>query len=1123
MKLSAVSESNNQEGTLLSTETCMPAVRGTQAANVDSSSPEYWEGFQAAAPALDLCTDRPRPAVLGTSMGSAERVLDDRLKADLSDFTSKEEFENGVVGLATFAVLLHRYTTQEKFAIGLSLDPSQFFPVAVDFSGKPSFRGLLHQFQSSISNAVTVGPISTLSVATLGPDSDSSRHPLFQVSFSTSADPIAFKSAPGLDLHLSFIDDSILRIHYNQELFERATVVRMLAHVERLLTAVAEDADASAVELPMLTHDELRELLVERNQTAREFPRRCLHEHVEAIAVSTPNEIAVVYEKERLSYGELNARANQLAHHLAKQGAGRNSRVGVCLKRSLDFAVALIAVLKSGGTCVPLDPNYPDERLSFMLENVEASLVLTERGLLKANVPPGTQVVILSEQRQAIAAQPRSNPSVGAHPSDIAYVIYTSGSTGRPRGVLLPHAGLVNYTFGAAEQFELRPGDRMLQFCSISFDAALEEIYSTWAAGATLVFRNDDISLEPGEFLRWVGQQRITVMDLPTAYWHEWVYAMPSLREKFPASVRLVIVGGEKASSEAYSTWHKFVGNRVRWVNTYGPAEASVVATTYEPNLQPGEEPPSVLPIGRPVANARVYLLDPDLNPVPVGVPGEIHIAGVGVAQGYLNHPQLTAQKFIRDPFSEDPAARMYKTGDLACYLPNGDLEFVGRRDNQVKIRGFRVEPGEIESVLAKHPEVTDTAIVLHQDSTGSKRLVGYVVCNSEAITESELRAHVKEQLPEYMVPSEFVFLKSMPLTPNGKIDRRALATLKLEDKPASTSLENVSDPLQKELVRIWEELLGRRGIGIHDNFFELGGHSLMAARLMHRLTQIHGTSLPLAVLLEAPTIQKLASVLQGDISKHWSSLVAIQPDGSKPPFFCVHGVGGNVVGFQELAKRMKPDFPFYGLQSQGLDGKSELFTTVESMASHYLAAIRAIQPHGPYHVGGFSMGGLVAYEMAQQLVAAGEEVGLVVLFDTYASNPKSVNESLKDLLLHPTWAHIKKLPSELRKKIRRTWIGLNLPEYLKRVMRTNAHAAEQYVIPPYDGKAILLRAGDTWRVADDPYAAWSQYVSDLEIIQIRGTHMEILREPNVSSLAERLKACIHSAVEEAAEPQVIA
>jgi len=1121
MKFLSVSVPTNREEAILSTESCTSAPEGINAVEIDREGAEYWVASLREAPALELPTDRPRPAVLGSSMGLVASALKDPLRTALRRLNSEENVDVVTSVLAAFAVLLYRYTAQERFAIGVSLQAGQSLPIAVDFSGRPSFRALLRRLDSSIGNVIHAGAIPTSLASKL--EADSSRHPIFQVAllaFSAPSPSSPSSGTPGLDLCFGWHDDSF-QLQYNQELFDEGTATRMLGHIAQLLASVVENPDQTAAELPMLTDRELRELLIERNQTAREFPKRCLHEHVEMVAATRPNDIAVVYEGEQLTYGELNVRANQLAHYLGKRGVDRNIRVGICLPRSLDFAVALIGVLKAGGTCVPLDPKYPAERLSFMLENVEATLVLTERGLLKASVPPGTEVIVISEQQQRLDTEVRTNPTVGSIAGDIAYVIYTSGSTGRPRGVLLPHAGLVNYTFAAAEQFELRPGDRTLQFCSISFDAALEEIYSTWAAGATLVFRNDDISLEPGEFLRWVGQQRITVMDLPTAYWHEWVYAMPALEEKVPASVRLVIVGGEKASSDAFSTWYRFAGKNVRWVNTYGPAEASVVATSYEPKLQLGEKPPAALPIGRPVANARVYLLDPDLTPVPVGVPGELHIGGVGVAQGYLNHPQLTAQKFIRDIFSDDPTARMYKTGDLARYLPNGEIEFVGRRDNQVKIRGFRVEPGEIESVLAKHPGVTDAAIVLRQDSTGNKRLVGYVVRTHERVTESELRSQVQGQLPEYMVPSEFVFLKAMPLTPNGKIDRRTLATLASEDQASSSEI--VNDPLQKQLRQIWEELLGRRGIGVRDNFFELGGHSLLAARLMHRLTEIHGKSLPLAVLLEAPTIEKLAVVLRGDVSKHWSSLVAIQSEGSKPPFFCVHGVGGNVVGFQELAKRMKPDFPFYGLQSQGLDGTSKLYTTIESMAEHYLREIRRVQPHGPYHVGGFSMGGLVAYEIAHQLVAAGEEVGLVVLFDTYASHPKSVNESLKDLLLHPTWTHVKKLPSEVRKKVRRTWNAIRLPEYLKKVGRANAQAAEQYVISPYEGKAILLRAGDTWRVADDPYAAWSQYVKNLETIHIRGTHMEILREPNVSSLAEKLKACIHGATEKAEESAVIA
>jgi thioesterase domain-containing protein len=661
----------------------------------------------------------------------------------------------------------------------------------------------------------------------------------------------------------------------------------------------------------------------------------------------------------------------------------------------------------------------------------------------------------------------------------------------------------------------------MLQFCSISFDAAVEEIFATWVAGATLVFRMDDVSLEPSEFLEWVSKQRVTVMDLPTAYWHEWVYAMPSLAQKVPSRLRLVIVGGEKASLEAYSTWHKLVGDRVRWINTYGPAEASVVATAYEPKLQPGEQAPAVLPIGRPVANARVYLLDSNLNPVPVGVPGELHIGGIGVAQGYLNLPQLTEQKFIPDVFSEDPLARLYKTGDLGRYLPSGDIEFLGRRDNQVKIRGFRVEPGEIESVLIQHAGVHEAAVVLHEDTVGNKRLVAYVVRSEETASQNDLRQHVQKRLPEYMVPSEFVFLQSMPLTPNGKINRRALYTAKLDSAPETTSEGTVADPLQAQLIRIWEELLGRKPVGIRDNFFELGGHSLLAARLMHRIKQVHGKSLPLAVLLEAPTVEQLAAVLRDGESHRWSSLVPIQPEGSKPPFFCVHGVGGNIVGFRELGKCMKPDYPFYGLQSQGLNTRYARHTSIEEMASHYLNEIRTVQPTGPYHLGGFSLGGLVAYEMACQLVSRGEEVSLVVLFDTYASNPTPLKESLLEMLLHPTWAPLQQLPEEVRRKVRRTYLAWRLPEDLKKVMRTNAQAAEHYRLRPYGGKAILLRADDTWRASDDPYARWKELIAELETVKIPGAHMDILREPHVSRLAERLKSCIDAAALD--EPKVLA
>ncbi len=1005
--------------------------------------PNYWEGYLADWSALELPTDRPRPAMLRPPMGVESCSLREELSAGLRRLSQETGLEVATAGLAVFSVLLHRYTAQDKFVVATSRGTGHLLPVVVDFSDQPSFRDLLHRLEGAICIGREAGPVPLDLAGRLGIEPDRSRHPIFQVAFSSGVDegPSVFPSASvgtsaiGLDLHLELADSSQLRLrlHYNQSLFERSTTARMLNHMQVLLAGAIEDIDRSSAELPMLAERELNELLVERNNTARNFPHGCLHELFEEMAAKLPNEIAVVHAQEQLSYFELNARANQVAHYLQKRGVGRNARVGICLERSLEFAVALLGVLKAGAACVPLDPKYPNDRLTLMLGDVAAPIVLTERGLLQATVPDDTQVLHVSQERQNLAEEPRSNPSIGSIATDIAYVIYTSGSTGRPRGVLLPHAGLVNYTLAAVERFELRPGDRMLQFCSISFDAAIEEIFSTWAAGATLVFRTEEVSLEPSELLSWVAEQHINVMDLPTAYWHEWVYAMPTLPQKVPAGLRLVIVGGEKSSLEAYATWHKFVGNRVRWINTYGPAEASIVATTYEPRLQPGDDLPAVLPIGRPVANARVYLLDPHLNPVPVGVPGELHIGGAGVAQGYLNLPQLTEEKFIPDIFSDVPSARLYKTGDLARYLPSGDIEFLGRRDDQVKIRGFRVEPGEIESVLRQHPGVHEAAVVLREDPPGNKRLMGYVVrSQQETATESELRQYVQKRLPEYMVPSEFIFLQSMPLTPNGKINRRALPMSRF-DSPLGITQAAADDPLQEQLIQIWEKLLGRKPIGIRDNFFDLGGHSLLAVRLMHRIKQLNGQTIPLAVLLQAPTVEQLAAALRNGCSRHWASLVPIQPEGSKPPFFCVHGVGGNVVGFHYLAQYMKPDYPFYGLQSHGMDGKHAGHTRIEDLAAHYIDAIRTVQTTGPYHLGGFSLGGLVAYEMACQLVAAGEEVGILMLFDTYASKPKPVNESLMDQLRQPSWAKVQQLPRAIYKKVRRTVRVWFLPEHVKK------------------------------------------------------------------------------------------
>lgn len=867
--------------------------------------------------------------------------------------------------------------------------------------------------------------------------------------------------------------------------------------------------------LPSLSEDERRLVVEKWNRTSVPFPStECLHQLFEIQALRTPAACAVEQGGKRISYGELNATANQLAHYLRSSGVRSNDRVAICLGSCPEFLISLLAILKAGGACVPLDPSYPRQRRKFMLEDVQAKALLTLPEILADIGPISTPVIETSAVWPFVRQQNNQNQRDTCTPDDLAYVIYTSGSTGTPKGVLLGHRGLVNHSAAAIELYGLSATDRMLQFSSLSFDIAIEEIFPTWIAGGTVVLKDASFSLGFQEFSDFIRKQEITALDLPTAYWHEWTNYLFDHKQHPAENLRLVIVGGEKVSAPVLERWHSLAGSKVRWVNTYGPSEASVIATAYEP-VSPELVTLTNVPIGRPIANVRVYLLDASLDPVPVGERGELYIGGVGVAQGYLNRPTLTEQKFVRDPFGTEPGARLYRTGDMARYRPDGEIEFLGRDDDQVKIRGFRVEPGEIEEALGRHTSVREAAVIANQDESGEKRLVAYVVLADGVRTgESELRDYLSEQLPDYMVPSVFVILEAMPMTVNGKLDRQNLPKPAAHPEPESEAT-NGSDPLQRRVLKIWQEVLGRP-VGPRDSFFESGGHSLLAARLMHRIGQVVGRPLPLAMLLESPTVERMLVMLrQEGWSRHWSSLVAIQPEGAKPPFFCIHGVGGNVVGFRDLGRYMGPTHPFYGLQARGLDGRQPHLSTIEEMASHYLREIASIQPRGPYFFGGFSFGGLVAYEMAQQLRAQGEEVGLLVLFDTYPGNLTPLTSSLLKSLRRPSKQLLVQLNRSVRRRSRVLWRMLTFPRALREVFQANSRAAGGYRLKPYTGQATLFRASEqSPRNGDDPYAAWRDLLpAGLEIQDIPGSHNGILVDPEVAVLAQKLKCCIDTAL----------
>jgi thioesterase domain-containing protein/acyl carrier protein len=552
--------------------------------------------------------------------------------------------------------------------------------------------------------------------------------------------------------------------------------------------------------------------------------------------------------------------------------------------------------------------------------------------------------------------------------------------------------------------------------------------------------------------------------------------------------------------------------------NVYGPTETTIWSTLSK--LEPGQ---STVTIGRPIGNTEIFILDKLLQPVPIGVAGELHIGGDGLACGYLKRPELTAEKFIAHPFNSDANARLYKTGDLVRYLPSGNIEFLGRIDHQVKIRGFRIELGEIESVLRQHSGISETVVVAREDTPGDKRVVAYSVpANGAAPTTAELRTFLKEKLPEYMLPSVFVTLKNMPLTPNGKVDRRALPAPVQVDLAAQATFAAPRDPVESRLVQIWEVVLGVRPIGIRDNYFELGGHSLLAVKLMNRIEQAFGKILPIAMLLQAPTIEQLAAIVRDKAgAPPWSCLVPIQTTGSKPAFFCIHGINGGVVRFRDLSRHLGPDQPFYGLQAQGLDAGHECHTRTEDMASLYIREIRSVQPHGPYFLGGYSFGGAIALEMAQQLAAQGEKESVVVLFDTnFPVRNGASSQSTSLALLQFFRAPASQMPSYAwrvltipKRAVQRRLHVAGLPPIVKKVRSACLQAEQDYKPQPFSGRMILFRSTHKpLGQVVDPRAEWERYATrGLEICEVPGNHENILLEPQVRFVAEHLKTYLEA------------
>jgi amino acid adenylation domain-containing protein/non-ribosomal peptide synthase protein (TIGR01720 family) len=836
----------------------------------------YWRRRLGGLETLELPTDRPRPAVQSFAGAIQSVALRAGLLEGLRKLGQRHEATLFMTFLAALQALLHRYSGQVDVAVGAPIAGRGraeiesligFFAntlvLRTDLTGDPSFRVLLRRIQDVALGAYAHSelPFEKL-VEELHPERDLSRNPLFQVALVLQNAPEAPLELPGLRVELGGVDNRVakfdltlyvsetgpghLSFEYNTDLFEDATVARALGHLENLLAAGVAEPERRISALPLLSEREQRRLLLEWNATASEYPSgRTVLDLFAGRAAATPEALAVEGGGGSLSYGELDRRSNRLARRLRGLGVGPEVLVGVCLRRSPDLVVGLLGILKAGGAYLPLDPEYPKQRLHLMLEDASVPVLVSEQALLGVLPAHGAQVVCLDRDAEALASVSDAPLESGVSPENLAYVIYTSGSTGRPKGVQVQHGGLVNLASWHVRQYRVGPEDRATLIASIAFDASAWEVWPYLIAGASLHVPDEETRLLPRRLCAWLTERAVTHSFIMTPL----AESLLAERGLDRLGLRYLLTGGDKLHRQAVQELPCPV------VNHYGPTEYTVVTTAGEVQAGASSDPP----IGRPISNTRVYVLDPGLRPVPQGVAGELYIGGAGLARGYLKRPDLTAARFVPDPFSPEPGGRLYRTGDLVRYRSDGSLDFVGRADHQVKLRGYRIEPGEIESRLESHPQIEQAAVLAREDEPGEKRLVAYAVRRAgSSVTVGELRDRLAEALPGYMVPSAFVFLESMPLSPNGKIDHRALPAPEATDR--ETDYEAPRTKAEATLSQIWSDVLRVERVGIRDNFFELGGDSILSIQIVARANEA-GLRLTPKQVFQHQTVAGLAGV----------------------------------------------------------------------------------------------------------------------------------------------------------------------------------------------------------------------------------------------------------------------
>jgi len=1134
----------------------------------------YWRRQLRGAPDLELPTDRPRPPVQRFRGAMLPVALSSSLTEELRALSQREGVTLFVTLLASFQALLHRYTGQDDLLVGtVTAGRSRpeiqellgFFlnPLLLrtDVSGNPTFRELLQRVQGVSVDALCNQDVPfELLVKELRPKRDPGRNPLYQVLLSLQ--PPSPPSRSGwtltqweidtgtakLDLYLELDDRPggiIGRFVYNADLFEAPTIARMLRHWRALLGSVIRDPDQALSRLPLLSEGERRRrsagegLNGPRNafvRFEREEMEQTISRRFECVAAAHAARIAVKTVHEEWSYATLNEAANRVAHAVLKLRGEGEERVALLFDHDALMIAGILGTLKAGKTYVPLDPLYPRERICQVLQHSQASILLTSgTNLVRARelADDAIPIVNIEEIEPETSAK---NLDLPAGPGALAYLLYTSGSTGRPKGVVQSHRNVLGFVRDYTNHLHIQPDDRLSLLSSYGFDAAIVDIFSALLNGATLCpidIRREGIDGLAGR----LSSMGVTIYhSTPTVYRH--LIGAPSGAEEF-RRIRLVVLGGEEVYRTDVDAYRRRFSPDAIFVNLAGQTESSVNLLYFLDGRTALSR--ASVPIGYPVGDTEVLLLDEDGEPTEIC--GEIGIRSTHVALGYWRQPELTRQAFRGDP--ADGGKRVYRTGDRGRLLPDGSLEFLGRKDLQVKVRGFRIELAEIEAALSRHPAVKAAAAGVWEVAPGDRRLVAYWVAGQlPAVPSSALRSFLREKLPESMVPSTFVLLDALPQTPNGKLDRRALRAPGPATPEGQGSIIAPRDGLEGQLVEMWKGILEIASMGVQDDFFDLGGHSLLAVRLFAEIEKAFGIRLALATLLEAPTVEQLAAVLrERGQSASCASLVPLQPGGRRPPLFGVHGHSGEVLFYRDLSLRLGPDQPFFGLQAQGLCGKKS-HRSIEAMAAQYLRDLRSVQPRGPYLIGGYCLGAFVAFEMAQQLWARGEEVALLALFVGYAPERRQRTFSKRVLRLAARLSSHLRQARSWRDRAKRAYLlkragaaarsfaealgswlwrlgyelfggASNPPSWLVRNMKEmTLRAARSYVPRMYPGRMTVFLSGETPSgFSLDPERDLDGLSArEVHVISVPGGTDTMMKEPYVGILSARLKDCLDGA-----------